>query len=127
MICKSGVCLLPKAYSTSGPYLLDFEAPGQKQISLGLNTKTLATNSLEGFDFKLRGRLCRNNFWLSHMAGRTQDERKCHFAYSIDSKRFKGGEDVPGMLILILGDEGAAISIYLPIVIVFCRMWKLDV
>lgn len=100
----SDVCsLLQETHSICNTYLLDFEAPIQKQISLGLNTQTLATNSLGGFDFKRRGRLQKQ---LSHFGGRTHDERKCHFAYSMNLKRCKGGEGVLGILILMLRDEG---------------------
>lgn len=128
MVSVSDICFLSQEiYSSCSTYLLDFEAPIQKQISLGLTTQTLATNSLEGFDSKLRGRLCGDSFWLSHLGGRTHDGRKCHFAYSIDLKRCKGGGGVVGMLILILRVEGAKASILLPIVLVFLRVWKLDV
>lgn len=107
MVSVSDVCsLLQETHSICNTYLLDFEAPIQKQISLGLNTQTLTTNSLGGFDFKQRGRLCRNSFWLTHLGVRTHDERKCHFAYSMNLKRCKGGEGVLGMLTLMLRDEG---------------------
>ena len=128
MVSVSGICYLPQeTYSTFSTYLLDFEAPIQKQISLGLNTQTLATNSLGGFDSKLRGRLCGDSFCLSHLPGGTYDGKKCHFAYSIDLKRCKGGEGVQGILILIVRVDGARASVLLPIVIVFWRVWKLDV